>query len=186
MKHSSALIIGLALIIIIATIGVFILSQNKFSNEIKASEGNVIAEQLALNWSDNATLVHITGKPQEAFAFRYWDTTNNAINCMEVTVYANKTTQTRLTRCLHDEYPISNWTIDSDEAYNIAMNNDKIKSFMRHNPALDSFSLASPTTTGNSVWYIHWAYNASIDDPKWAQIQIDANTGEVLYVEADY
>ena len=173
----------IVIIIVIASIGIYLIGGG--ASGITAMEGREIAEQLALNWSDNATLVHVTGNPQQAFAFRYWDLTNNAINCLEVTVYTDKTAETRLTRCLHDEYPISNWTIDSDDAYKTAMDNEEIKSFMQHNPTLDSFSLASPISSNGSIWYIYWAYNAGIDDPKWAQIHIDATTGEVLYVDAD-
>jgi len=185
MKYSEVLIIGVTFTLIIAAMGVFLLQNDNISNEITAKEGYTIAEQHAKNWSYNATLIYVTGNSQESFIFRFWDLTNNTINCLEIKVYTNKSITTRFTKSLHDEYPISNWTLDSDEAYKIAMNDAEIESFMKHNPMLDSFFLASPTSSGDSIWYIYWAYNAGIDDPKWAQIQIDATTGEVLYVEVD-
>ena len=182
-KSKLIIVSVIVIILVIASIGIYLIGGG--ASGITAMEGREIAEQLALNWSDNATLVYVTGDPHQAIAYRYWNLTNNTINCLEVTVYTNKVTETRYTRCLHDEYPICNWTIDSDEAYEIAMDNENINSFMAHYPTLDSFSLATPRLDNNSVWYIYWCYNAGFDDPKWAQIQIDATTGEVLYVEAD-
>ena len=180
-SKTKLIIVSLVIIIIVvASFGFYLIKDGASVEEITAKEGNNIANQAALNWSVNATLVYIAGNPQQAFAYRYWDLTNNTSNCLEVTVYTNKTTEMRNTRCLRDEYPICNWTLDSDEVYEIAMANDNIKSFMNHNPTLDSFVLANPTLGSNSVWYIQWAYNAGIDDPKWAQIQIDATTGEVI------
>ncbi len=75
-----------------------------------------------------------------------------------------------------EDFTIEDWNVDSDEAFEIALENDDFNSFMDLDPDLERFALSS--STGKAIWYMHLK---SDDDS--AFIEIDANTGEVLKIE---
>jgi len=92
--------------------------------------------------------------------------------------------------------PIENWTIDSDEAVEIAKQEPEIESY------LDEYPRASLGMTlkmwerlpdgrespnqDSATWSIGWEYMGGMfEDPAHARVFINANTGEVLYVDGD-
>ena len=117
--------------------------------------------------------------------FRYWNGENETNNCLEVSVYRDLNTTTRITKRLHDEYPITNWTIDSSLAYSIAESNSQIKTFLSKydDAGVDSFFLAYSNVSEIPTWWIYWHSPGFMDNPHNAHIIIDASTGEILEVE---
>ena len=194
MEGAKTKIILTALVVIVivaASIGFYFIKDAGVEG-ITALEGKVVAEEVAGNWCVNATLVGVrkSGNMNYQHEFSSWfyvylDTTNNSRphQCIEIKVNTTGYIISTYEDWSSPNIPIEYWNIDSNDAYEIATNNGEINSFLKHNPTVDSFSLSCGS--GQSIWYIKWAYDAGFDNPKWAQIQIDANTGEVLYVEAD-
>jgi len=194
-------IVLLVVIIAVVILSLFVHDQigNNVNNEfITAMEGKAIADEIALNWSANASFrgVRKAGEMNNdgtfsSWYYNYWTFTNASWGTvLEIQVFAAGTYEMEeigTGLLINDSVnEIKNWTIDSNEAYEIALSEPSINSFMAHNPLLDGFFLATPDTNlTTSVWHIEWFYDAGFDDPKWAEIKIDANTGEVLYVEVD-
>jgi len=84
---------------------------------------------------------------------------------------------------------IQNWIIDSDEAMDIATGNETISEFIKkyEDANIDDMRLVMRErySEDDAIWVIWWSYMKGWDDPVNAQIVINANTGEVLYVDAD-
>jgi len=178
----------IVIILVISSIGIYLMGGG--ASGITAMEGREIADEIALNWSANATLTRIQKGADmygnfNGWGYSYFDEPiiTNSTKCANIGIKTNGTTSIRISTVLGDRQPMGMWSIDSDVAYEIAKDNSAIKSFLLHRPVLDTFSLGN--STGTPTWYIEWGYNAWIDDPHWARIEIDANTGEVLFVEAD-
>ena len=77
-----------------------------------------------------------------------------------------------------EDYTITDWNIDSDEAFEMALDNDDFNAFMDLNPDLERFALSA--STGKAIWYMHWQ-----SGEKSAFVEIDADTGDVLKIEVD-
>ena len=205
MKQPHLKMIAAFVTAIIILSGIFLFIQNNQNNiNISALEAKDIAYPIATNWNNNATLVNVRGGGMNSegyfskWIFKYIEPvdalmTVNETDCIEIKVYSNGSyeswTGTTGTGVVGDEKMIISWTIDSCQAFEIAYENDNIHSFLRQNPSVYVFSLHNATWEGHSTqkpaWFIEWTYDAGFDDPKWAQILIDANTGEVLYVDVD-
>lgn len=182
----------LIVIIVIAATGTILLINNNESQGITAIEGEAIANPIAKNWNTSAVLIVASkgSNMEENGEFSLWyykyingPTIIDSSECLEIKVYSDGVTELRSNASIGDKTPINSWIIDSDEAYEISNSQNELVGFFNHNPMLDHMSLSN--SSGIPTWYIDWAYDAGFDDPKWAQIQIDANTGEVLYVEVD-
>lgn len=164
---------------------------------ITAMEGKPIADEIARNWNANATLVSVRegGKMLSEGRFSSWyyvyynsSIISRPMMCIEIKVYTDSRNETYTYELWSvEKMSIGGWTIDSDDAYKLATANDKIKAFFsKYSPYLDGFFLSASTYTQNkSVWFIDWCDPGFMDNPKWAKIEIDATTGEVLHVEAD-
>ena len=102
-------------------------------------------------------------------------------------VYENGNYTKRYTQWpLSEDKPLGQWKIDCTDAYQIAINNDKIKAFMDRYPNAEiDGGLMLSNASGTPTWYIKMVDWGFLDDPHWAEIQIDATTGNVLYVNAD-
>jgi len=154
-----------------------------------------IAKNIAHEVDENATLVYVIANEPisengRCLSWRYTFSNLTQLNspntykAIKITLFWNETYFVRFNATSPVEnQPISDWNIDSDEAYTIALNNKEIKAFMAHDPGVYVFSLSN--SSGTPTWYIDFTYDAGFDNPKWAEIRIDANTGEVLYVEVD-
>jgi len=160
---------------------------------ITALEGKSIADEVALNWSKNGTLIYVTNGGTihdglcNAWDYVYIESPSmpliaNESNCIGIRVLENKS-YVLGPGGIGNHKPINSWIIDSDKAIELALLNEDIKSFMTHHPSMYSFFLSNASGTPN--WFIEWTYDAGFDNPKWAQIKIDANTGAVLYVDVD-
>lgn len=192
MIKKSKILLTLLVIVTLVIIGIFLSIIPDEKEAITAMDGKIVADEIASNWSVNATLVGVrksgsanTQNQFQSWYYIYWDASNNSRphKCIEIRINTTGYTEHTFEDWSSPNIPIENWNIDNDNAYEIAINNENIKSFLKHNPIIDGFSLSSGSN--QAVWVIEWAYDAGIDDPKWARIEIDATTGEVLYVEVD-
>ncbi len=79
-----------------------------------------------------------------------------------------------------DNELIINWTIDSDKAYDIAMNDEKVQSWLRQHPEsnLNMFNLNHMDMT---TWHIFWI-DKSGPYATYLSIGIIADTGEITLV----
>ncbi len=184
------------LIIAILILSAIMLIHSQTNNKgMTAMEAKTEADKIAFEWNTSATFmgcgpcgdVNSEGKA-DCWSFSYQDRMDgNGTYEFNVKIYygGHYETEVLWLNAPSSTQGIENWTIDSDEAYSIAMKNEEIKSFMEryHGAHVDSFSL-SGRQDGNPVWSIEWVDWGIWDDPHWAEIRMDATTGEVLYVEA--
>ncbi len=78
---------------------------------------------------------------------------------------------------------ISKIKLDSDEAYNIAVKESKIKSFIKDNNAYeDGINVYSDSDDGTVYYSLSWAYESGSEEEPGIAIYIDASTGEVLKI----
>jgi len=84
--------------------------------------------------------------------------------------------------------PLLNWTLDSNDAYDIAKEEDSIKEYLNKydDAKVDSMNLNmwDEYSEDDAVWVIKWIYGSGFGFAN-AHIVINAHTGEVLEVEAD-
>ncbi len=85
---------------------------------------------------------------------------------------------------------IKNWTIDTTEAVRIAKNVQEIKEYLSRfdNPYIERIAIVGENNrTNGCIINIQWMAGSGFvpDNPHTAEIQIDATTGNVLYVNAD-
>ena len=117
---------------------------------------------------------------------------------INVSVFSNKLNITHV-RILFDDgqykekeykdgYPepsyinVSKIKIDSDEAYDIAIKESEIKSFInKYNAYEDGIEIYSDSDEGIVYYSVSWAYESGFEEPGIA-IYIDATTGDVLKV----
>ena len=192
-KTKYILVALVVIVIVTASVGYYLIKDGEVGVDgITAMEGLDIANPLAKNWNTSAVLIvaskgsNMNGNGEfQLWYYLYTNTQNftNTPQCLEIQVFSNGSYKLRYDAGIGDKRPINSYIIDSDKAYDIATAQSELKTFFIHNPMLDHMSLSN--SSGTPSWYIDWAYDAGFDNPKWAEIQIDANTGEVLYVEAD-
>ena len=180
----------IVIILVIASIGIYLIGGG--ASGITAMEGREIADDVANNWSENATVITAkkAGEMQADGRFLTWDymyinteIITESTECIGIRIYSNGTFTVRDNASFGPYKPIISWNIDSNRAYEIAQENSAINTFLGRGPSLEAFFLGS--STEKPIWILEWCDPGFMDDPKWAKIEIDANTGEVLYVEAD-
>lgn len=185
--------------LITVSVSLCISKKNNYSDGITAKEGYSKALEEALKWNQSAKLIQIRKNSQvingKASQWRYnFGVNNDKNNSIDIIVCVNGTVfSPRIYRVGPNYYFIENWTIDSDEAYNIAMSNPTIKTYLNKYGSdvhIYSFILGTHKAPGElynkTVWGIEWYGDVTGDeDYKGAEIDIDAITGEVLYVKAD-
>ena len=202
-KRTSLILISLAVvsIIIIASLIIIILDSSEL-DVITALEGRDIAEPIALSWHDDAVLEHIVmtdkninGK-SNSWRYRFYspssaNTTNNytQYDVLSVSTYSNGTldSYTSITGIIQGN--ITNWTIDSDEAYEIAKNNRMIANWLsKYQPSFRIDLWGDGIYGSNSVWDFYFddmSLASVFENYHRAEIHIDAHTGEVLFVDDD-
>ena len=201
-KYFKLLVLFTILVLISASVIVTLNLNSKNKKGITAMEGLPIANDIAHNWRKNATLfmVRAGSEMTDEGRFSRWIYTfcessyvTNGTKYIDIEVSSNNSGKISqefsvLPGTPPFLYPITSWSISSEEAYNIAINNEKIDKFIsRYSCYVDGFSLYVDKYTHRIVWGISWMGSSGLipDDPHNAGIQIDATTGDVLYVNAD-
>ena len=177
---------------------------SKKSNDfdgITAKEGYSKALEEAYKWNQTAKVLLIrknseviSGKASEwRYEFGVIDE-NNKNDSIDIVVHEDGTIERSNPYWSGPyEFEIGKWEIDSDEAYNNAIKTPEIKNYLNKygkSVHIDSFGLRTCAEDveykNKTVWGIAWYGDVTGDeDYKGARIEIDANTGEVLYVKAD-
>ena len=179
-----------------------ILKENGTEIEIiTAIEGRTFADDVAKKWHDDALLVDVgsmgmsdsSGRASK-WSYKYISLSTTIIDenitkyeRAYVYVMSNGTITVKTAFRVKDEIgePILNWTIDSDQAVEIAKENSEIKEYLsKYSKAQLGLNLRMEDEyPNNAIWSIGWADQGWFDDPHNAHIVIDAHTGEVLEVE---
>lgn len=169
------------IIIVIASIGIYLMKDG--ASGITALEGL----ESAIQHSNNGTLIYVQpayGQFYEGTAngwVYYFSYDNSNVSNREVSVYRNGTIafkNSTISGNLTGE--IESWVIDSDEAYEISLANSQIRDFKG-----DFADIILHNSDNGPLWAIRWSNYGLFDNPSWASIEIDATTGEILYVHVD-
>ena len=188
-------------IIILVLFSIFSCMCSEKSNTIgndyfSAKEGLETAKLAIKDYGENKIIIKISatrpiksGKSNEwRFYFINQSDLGNIdeVNIILIKVYSEKSYKINFnTYCpRYDKCPINEFSIDSTDAYDIAINNEKIKTYLlKYDAEIGDFYMLN--RDGNTYWKMYWDYNAGDEDYKRAEIHIDAINGEALYVEAD-
>lgn len=162
------------------------------SGGITAMEGRLIADRIAKEWSQNATLCSIDkgsvmegGGYFQIWGYYYLNGSSPAgeTEVIGITVESNGDNSFIHNASMGNAEPINAFSIDSDNAYAIASEIPALDSFLGKNPSVEVFSLKA--SSGNAVWTIEMVETSIADRARWAQVRIDANTGDILFVHVD-
>ena len=192
-KSKAVIAVVVVFVIVFSAIGFFLFKGEASVEGITALDGYEIADEIAMDWNVNNSLesVRPAGILTDDGKFSAWNyafsvninsTTQNSL-IVVVNMTGDYTTEEGGPHQVTYYKEISNWTIDSDKAYEIFLNNEEIASFMNNNAFISNFILMN-TSSGNSFWYIQ---SSDISDGtlRMANIEIDATIGEVLHVHVD-
>ena len=89
---------------------------------------------------------------------------------------------------LIDVIKLSDTVIDTDEAYNIAMSNLKIKDFVNQQTEINSYDSTRADLGTDLIWTFYWKVTPQKMDPKdypGARVKIDAIRGRINYIHID-
>jgi len=190
-------------VIVVASIGYYLI-KDAGVEEITALEGNEIADNIAQSWHQDSVLMGVGALVHQYNFFNYTADKNygyaigwkyafyspsteieignqSMYQRLTVTVFSNATIETNETR---ESYirSIDGWYIDSNDAYEIAQNNVGINDFNNRSPILMTFILTSDDSI-TPKWQIGWFYDTDSDIAQRIEININASTGEVLYID---
>lgn len=161
---------------------------------ISAHEGLEKTNSIAKGWRQNATLVVIYSAGEvtsegKATKWRYsyaeLSMITNTTKGYDVILSSDGSFTTYETKSPPTRYALSNWTIDSDEAIKIARENPTISTYLSTYKGATIESMAIGANQTCSGWTIEWSDQGFMDNPHSAKISIDANTGNVIYIESD-
>ena len=177
-------------------------------------DGLAIADEMAAEVNPDAILILV--QKGESYEYRYngfgewwWkyyyqnisDPLNYSFSYFIVTLYQNQTSSILPGHgfpyhetVYNPNYPlekgIENWTVDCDEALEIARKDETFADFNRRAPGLDIISMElypeRASRTDNPMWHIDFEgnYDDGFDGMYGTSgyVEIDATTGEVIYV----
>jgi hypothetical protein len=202
-KTKYILVALVVIVIVTASVGYYLITSEASDDFITAMEEKERADDLASDWNDDAILTGVGSMGEKnniggasGWCYMYISPSNCFIednvthyDTAYIEIFYNGTSviENNYREDSYYAYPIDNWTIDSSQAHEIATNNSEINLYLQKYPNAGFGYMikiwdAYPDCT---VWYIMYQdwdiHDISIE----AGICIDANTGEVLYVEAD-
>ena len=199
-KTRTSVIVLIAIIIIISTLAIVLFTAE--SEGITAMEALEYSDAYAHEWNEDGELFNMgvtdysvppqdpdgeEGRYHEWFC-QYAVPTNNGANTSSILfkVYSNGTVieQGRAEDANLFEYHtgfVSNWTIDSDEAYDIAMGNSDVLNWLEEHPdaKLNLFNINHMDYLGETAWRISWI-DKSDSNYGYMSVCIVADTGEVI------
>jgi len=173
-----------AIVIIVASIGFYLIKTGP--SYISAMERKTLADEIANNWNSSAFLIIVSsgGDSDENGRYSNWQycyaTSHdraNQTNEYSITIYSNGTTSIFEFDNPFGSDGINNWTIDSDEAYQIAIANESVQNMIHTNftagPGMQLYQ-----NDNRTFWGISW------HDPRevtfFVIFRVDATTGELL------
>ena len=199
------------ILLLISLSGCIEINSDEEKETMTALQAYEIAEETAKEWYDDSVLILVglggysDGRGgAHRWSFRYYSPSNyidhndNATKYASayIYIYANNDTDIVEDFSIIYDKTITNWTIDSDEAVEIAKQEPQIESYLDGYPGAGlgmSLKMWERLPDGrenpnqdSATWSIRWEHMGGMfDDPAHARVFINANTGEVLYVDAD-
>jgi len=167
------------------------------SNEergISALDGLNVANERAREWNPDASLVYVTGMGKiysngkcDKWRYTYSDNAPdiNISKGFEIVVFWNGSYEEREIDHPPATHEIDKWNIDSTKALEIAKSSGHIRTYLEKHDDAYIESIVLTANESGCAWSISWMSWGFLDNPQTAVINIDATTGEVLYVEAD-
>ncbi len=188
-------LIAILVVILVLSGALYYIHTGEKENEkgITAMEGAKIANKNAEIWNSRASLVYVTGMGEiysygKCDKWRYTYSDNNPdLNLskgFEVIVFENGSSIEREIDHPPATHEIDSWKIDSTKALEIAKSSDNIRTYLEKHDDAYIESVVLTANESGCAWSISWMSWGFWDDPQSAVINIDATTGEVLYVEA--
>ena len=190
-------IFTLFLIFIVITSFVIYMMEDSNNNGITAKQAKDFADPYAKNWSENATLIQIgtspiseSGKADTWYVMYELPTKIGTVGeTKEFKVFSNGTVKEIFSSSgkYWGKSLEENWSIDSDKLIAIATSDERMKEWLsnHHDAEIEDFGIGiNLEYSENPICVISWMSWGLWDNPQSARIIIDANTGEVLYVEA--
>ena len=186
-------------IIVVASLGLYTLYTlfDKASDEgISEMHGLILADEIMNNINSNSSLIKIQNAgyhyQQNSGNLPAWKYTyRNEAEVITITIFSNNTNEIdNWKNATHYEMyeTIHTWNINSSQAFEIAMSNEKIitwfESDMRSAPYIQVFKLYQNSDKWvNPIWRIEWADQGWFDNPNYIDIEIDAITGEIMEID---
>jgi len=172
-----------------------------YSSYITAKTAFERAREIAIKWNSTAQLdIEVTpiGSPANTSDGRCegWHFIFSALisstmyGILDISVYGNGRVYTysdtaNITSYSWVSSPIYNWTIDSDEAMEIAKKNKTIAEYLSKCPQASIDMCLRPDETYSCVWWIKFDYPVPVGEGSYyAEIRIDGHTGKVLSAKA--
>ncbi len=182
-------------IIALSTISYFLGTQDENVNLVPASEYINQANFIAKEWNNSSKCVVIIGAETDntglATIWRYSFVTsysNGSTSDGLDVIFYSKGNYSVNERSPPSQVPITNWTIDSNEAVDIALTNNSIAQYLlKYSKAsINKISfIGDLNVTDGCIVSIEWTDQGFIDNPHNARIWIDATSGKVIQVECD-
>jgi len=210
-KRNTLIVLVIVILLSIGVIGVLLIEDNKKDREIEGYTGlEKVEEAYLLIENDTNSLylrsiqcfnhiknAHFKTINYGFFDIRYDDETGNYSYYVgiEVVFRYGEETLIRRTKISQYSFPNPNFgdslanidinksLVDSENAYDIATNNEKMKEFLRKANKY-SYSLSDAGMGYDYNWYFKWIYDDNPRDEGWltAYIEIDARNGEIVEV----
>jgi hypothetical protein len=205
----SKIIVAVHIVISLVAIFIFLLYHyHPLTHEIKINytpkEGLLIANDIAQDWSENASLYKVEAYPSYCHEITSWVyfyiNSSEILNPQDeliVHVYENNSAEYYENMFYHSEYgpeyvtTFSNWTVDADEAIGTIWGNNGFQSYLQQapNPRLVSLTLIVDEYDANPTWYFHFEqqYVLPVDNifSVSSRVDIDSNTGRILNINTN-
>jgi len=197
MERKYTLTISILVIIVIVISIVFSSNNNPPEMQqipgLTALEAKPVADKLVEPWSIDPFLLSAQGYDMgdngtfHSWFFFYgkWNYMNQ-LKGFGVSIYSNGTNRTRLMDGRYYYNPVVNVTVDSDDAFNIALTNDSLQDFIKGNNT-DFNGMILNKKSHNITWKMDWLYTIP-GDPYYnvfAKVSVNAQTGEIEYVHIE-
>lgn len=194
-KNKLYWVLPILIVIILAGLVYFMFlteSSYSFNPGITAKEGKLIADDVAKNWCHNASLsdiglyYNITKNDWDGWTYDYWNNSRVDFINSTITVIVNSNGDYFIEKrwLSISEFPIEDWVIDSDEAYEIAISQDEYKIIKEYDASIANFHLDYETGQYEGhklIWNPWWDVN---DKAIYlGRAEIDAMTGEVYFFD---
>ena len=173
-----------------------------YDEKITALEGLDIANNAAKEWNQNASLVSMGSIAElnadgrtNSWVYSYLVNIDGNLWECRIVVNNDLSIEQNMFQStgLIDFPPLANLSLDSTVAMEIALENETINNFIdAYGNCLAGMGVSMKdtvfdgwTNTSYPIWKIAWDYQSFNENYHRANIFINGNTGEILYVEAD-
>ena len=185
MDRKIIIAIVLTVTLVVAAGAYLVMREGEEPVGITAMEGVNKASEYINNTYGNGTLIHVQSMAfiedgySVGWSYNYliFNNDTNEFQIIDVNVFNNGTITPFYYSGNGSSYGvIKDWSIDSNEAYQISMNIAEIQDFKLYIMVLTG-GIDCPT------WHIYYIHTEIMDNPRGADITINATSGEILNIE---